>query len=335
MKTQTEEVQMFRRILVTLDGSSFAEAALPAAVELARQSGGKLRLLTVQDPGWAYINELGWTFVDESAGDAARKAATRYMEETRARLEAQGATVSIAVRNGFTADEILHEADEFDADVIVMATHGRRPLRRFWLGSVASECARRASRPTLLIHPGGTKAAASLEPSVQRVVVPLDGSVFSERAVPSGLELSILFGCPLVLMHVVYDLTVADAEFFPQTIAETERILDHERAGALAYLDKVASPIRAWGLEVTTCARTAGEAAPVIVAEAGSDMIVMATHARTGLGRVFMGSVTDAVVRSAVGSVLVIPPSSSPSRARPNSSISGSDERRAIEAVGG
>jgi nucleotide-binding universal stress UspA family protein len=52
----------------------------------------------------------------------------------------------------------------------------------------------------------------------------------------------------------------------------------------------------------------APEVAPAIVAEAAGDTIVMATHARTGLGRVFMGSVTDGVVRSAAGAVLLIPP---------------------------
>jgi nucleotide-binding universal stress UspA family protein len=299
---------VFRRILVTLDGSRFAEAALPAALELARKAPGQIRLLTVQDPGWAFGNEAGWRFEDEGATETARKSARRYIEDVRERIEPLCPQVTTVVREGYTSDEILDEADAFGADVLVMATHGRGPIARLWLGSVASACARKARRPTLLIHPMNAGSLEGAESVIRRIVVPLDGSELSERALGRGTELAMLFRCPLELVRVVPAPWVADPEFFPRDVAQAEAALEKQLAAAVRYLDRKGAAARAWGVEVSTQAVAAVDAGPAIVEAAGGDAIVMTTRARTGFDLALMGSVADAVVRAATGPVLVIPP---------------------------
>ena len=138
---------MFARILVPLDGSAFSEAALPYAIGLARKTRGQVRLLSVHDEGWS--------LVDGEWGGALR-ARARYLDEQRDRAGHFVSDVTTAGREGAVAEQILSEADDFGADLIVMATHGRGPVGRFWLGSVAHRCVRTAHRCLLLVRPSAT-----------------------------------------------------------------------------------------------------------------------------------------------------------------------------------
>lgn len=300
---------MVRRILVTLDGSEFAEAALPAAAGIARKCVGQLRLLSVQDSGWALVNGE-WR-------DAGRGEARRYLQRTAELVGPTGPDLSTRVREGYVADEILLEADEFGADLIVMATHGRGPLSRFWLGSVANQVVRRAHRPVLLVRPrapGAPRRAGAL--AVRRVVVPLDGSNLAEAALTPAMELADRFGSPMTLLRIVQEHAAPMSALIPETFDLNARMVGESGVEASADLQRLAGWMREWGIEPVLDVRVRAEMAPAIVEAAAGDLIVMATHARTGLNRAFLGSVTDEVIRSATGPVLVIPPE--PKRAEQN-----------------
>ena len=68
------------------------------------------------------------------------------------------------------------------ADLIVMTTHGRGPLSRFWLGSVADELVRRATTPILVVRPQEKPAIFQAEAVIRHILVPLDGSALAEQA---------------------------------------------------------------------------------------------------------------------------------------------------------
>jgi nucleotide-binding universal stress UspA family protein len=291
---------MFRRILVTLDGSDFGEAALPAAVGLARTCGAQLRLLSVHDSGWGHPDG-GWADVRSDAG--------RYLERTRALLAPLHPAVSTSLREGFVPDEILNEARDFSADLIVMATHGRGPISRFWLGSVAGHCLRRAHRPLLLVRPHGRGTPARDGAlAVRRVVVPLNGSELAERALIYALQLADLFGSPLALVRVVQEHAMFETEMIPETRQTNAEMLEDAQLAAQAYLEGIVERVGEWGFTPATVVAVDDQVARAVLSHAGADLLVMATHARTGLDRAFLGSVTDAVVRSSAGPVLVIPP---------------------------
>ena len=307
---------MFRRILVALDGSPFAEAALPAALGLARRSNAEVRLVTVRDFGLPPPGELGASSRAGLTERAIQDEAQRYLEALGEELERSWPRISSILRLGEPAEEIVREADAFRADALVMATHSHGPLTRSWLGSVATECLHRANRPVLLVHPHARRDPERWDADVRRVVVPLDGSELAERALGPAIELANLHGCPITLLRAIHQLSVADPEFFPDRVATTDRLVTLDRSDAQAYLDEIARPLRDWGLEVGTSVAAGPSTAGAIVDEAGSDLLVMATHSRTGFRRAFLGSVAEAVVRAAPGPMLVIPPSPPEPRSR-------------------
>lgn len=143
-----------QRILVPLDGSFFAEAALPPAVELARALKAPLVLLRVV-PGNA-PRRLEWAARDEFAPEppASRGGhATSYLAAQAKALRQGGLTVDTVQRVGSPADAILEEADS--TSLMVMSTHGRSGLQRLLAGSTALTVLRQSVSPILLIRPHG------------------------------------------------------------------------------------------------------------------------------------------------------------------------------------
>jgi nucleotide-binding universal stress UspA family protein len=292
---------MFRRILVTLDGSEFGEAAIPAAVGIARSSAAKLDLVSVQD--------VEWSMLRGESGEAGRGRVHRYLAGVKDRVAPIVPDVSVNVCEGHVVDEVLRAADDFGADLIVMATHGRGALSRFWLGSVAHQMIRRAYRPVLLVRPrelGAESRAGSL--AVERVVVPLDGSRLAEAALRPALEIAGLFRSGVTLLRVVPEQQAPTSDLIPATFDVNAQMVSESREEASAYLDRLAARLRERGVQPDLAVPVRGQTADAILEAAGDGLIVMATHARTGLNRAFLGSVADSVVRSATGPVLVVPP---------------------------
>ncbi|MBI4507043.1 MAG: universal stress protein [Chloroflexi bacterium] len=142
-----------QRILVPLDGSAFAEVALPHAVALAKQTGASLTLLSVLAPLPPAVLPQG-TYLDWPKMQRDLHAETRsYLDGVRQRVAAEGLVVGVDLREGDAAGAIVDTAQALRADVIVMATHGRSGLGRWTLGSVADRVVRSARMPVLLIRP--------------------------------------------------------------------------------------------------------------------------------------------------------------------------------------
>src|SRR5689334_12972920 len=121
---------MYQRILVPLDGSEHATAALTHALGLARALSATLVLLHVRDP---------------RQGSA--EAAQRFLEFTRREHAQAGVAIELAVRAGPVGEAIIRAAKEERADLIAMATHGRSGLQRAVYGSVAEQVLRSSATP--------------------------------------------------------------------------------------------------------------------------------------------------------------------------------------------
>jgi nucleotide-binding universal stress UspA family protein len=143
------------RILVPLDGSAVAEAALRPAVDLARQAGATLILLRAAE---AHAGPMGDVV---EAQVAVMREAEEYLAAARARVLAAGvAGVEVSAWYGPPAEAIVEAARHRHADLIVMASHGRSGVARLVLGSVAASVVRATAVPILLIRAEG----APLEP---------------------------------------------------------------------------------------------------------------------------------------------------------------------------
>lgn len=142
----------YRKILVCLDGSPLAEAALPHAQMLASDEQAELILLRISanpaaefsfsDPGLA--NSL----IQEMEAEA-----LAYMQSARAKLQRAGFRTSFLICQGPIAETILKTAAENHVDVIVMSTHGRSGVQRWLLGSVADRVVTHSNIPVMLIRP--------------------------------------------------------------------------------------------------------------------------------------------------------------------------------------
>ena len=156
---------MYERILIPLDGSKVGEAALPMIEELisrfSPQMGVEVILLQVvaQLSHWVVAGETGARIpYTEKEMELLRKEAQDYLDKSGEGLRSRGARVRTEIRFGNPADEIIKSADEINADLIAMSTHGRSGLSRWAFGSVTEKVLRAGSRPMLTVRaPQGTQ----------------------------------------------------------------------------------------------------------------------------------------------------------------------------------
>jgi nucleotide-binding universal stress UspA family protein len=143
---------MYNKILVPLDGSEFAEAALPHARALAQCTGAEIILLrVVRQSVRAYAAPdplLYNSFQEDTVAECAD-----YLELVAADLKAAGHKVATETGTGPVAETILEFAEGLGADLIAMSTHGRSGLARWFIGSTADKVMRAATLPVLLTRP--------------------------------------------------------------------------------------------------------------------------------------------------------------------------------------
>jgi nucleotide-binding universal stress UspA family protein len=140
---------MYRRILVPTDGSPAAIRAVEHAFALAREYGATIHALYVVDDSSGGVGLMG---ADQpSALEVRREEGQKALGEIEEREEAGDVEVVTAVRQGVPEAAIRAYADEVDADLLVMCSHGRSGVSRFLYGSVTEDVVRKGDRPVLVL----------------------------------------------------------------------------------------------------------------------------------------------------------------------------------------
>jgi len=142
---------MFQKILVTLDGSEFAERALGPAAQIAKEFHSKITLLRIPVIEAQVAAPYGIGLPSEPDVKRSHDEAESYLYSIQMRLLGSGVAARTEVVSGVPADVILDVAEAERIDLIVMSTHGRSGLSRLFYGSVAESVLRGASIPVLLI----------------------------------------------------------------------------------------------------------------------------------------------------------------------------------------
>ena len=146
---------MYKRILAAVDGSRGARLALDEAIKIAKASGAEIVAVFVVEHAPQLV-DVGAVYMPEQGADAARvDAATAALDEARELLREHGvggAARAIDAYGDGIAQVLARAADECEADLIVMGTHGRQGMRRMLLGSVAEALLRKAHMPVLLVR---------------------------------------------------------------------------------------------------------------------------------------------------------------------------------------
>lgn len=158
---------MYGRVVVAVDGSETAEAVLPAVESLAGALGAELVLLRVVPPISAVEAMAAAGVVAPEVFFMRALEAKRYLTDLAARAGGRGLRVRTALRHGSPAPEIVAAAIGEQADLIAMATHGRRGFERLVLGSVAEAVLRTAPMPVLLVRVAEREDAEIPSPAVE------------------------------------------------------------------------------------------------------------------------------------------------------------------------
>jgi nucleotide-binding universal stress UspA family protein len=303
---------MIGSILVPLDGSEFGEHALPMAAELAHRAGATIHLVHVHES-----DRLAGVALHDLLDQHMRDTERVYLDEVAQRVRA---AVPIAVETALIDGPVPATLREYTAthlvSLVVMSTHGRGALGRFWLGSVADELMRELPVPVLLIRPGEGKPDLVHRPQVKSILVPLDGSLFAEKVLEPALALGQLFDAEYTLVRVnspiirpAYLPDGGSALGLANNTMEQIRILHREfQEEAQRYLDTEKAHLAERGLCVHTRMVFDEEPAAGVLRAAKdrhADLIAVETHARRGLSRLWLGSVAEKLVRAGNVPILV------------------------------
>jgi nucleotide-binding universal stress UspA family protein len=287
--------RMFERILVPLDGSENAEMVFPYCADLASKFASTVILATVSESATLDIDHLYHTYLKH-----ARK---KMRQHLRAWMAPETVTLQSEVLSGDPAHEILRIAEDKDAGLILLASHGSSAEGPWLLGHIAAKVLRATERPVMLIRERATQAALEQRELLRRILVPLDGSKIGEAALCYAVVLAKKAAAEITLIEIFEPVSTVGATGISCSAREDESV----RKSLLSYLNHVAEPIKNDGLKVST-AVLFGNAASKIMEYAeknGIDLIAVSTHGRSGLGRWVFGSVTDKILHTGNVAVLV------------------------------
>jgi nucleotide-binding universal stress UspA family protein len=297
---------MFEHLLVPLDGSRLAEAALPAAALLSKTLGAWVTLIHVIERG-APQQVHGERHLSDPAE------ASAYLDEVASRAFSPGVHVEQHVHTTEVTDVargIVEHADELEPDLIVMSTHGQGGLRTWLLGSIAQQVIALGVTPVLLIQPDG--AAATPAFACRRLLVPLDGNADHEQGLAVAAGLAQACAADLHLLMVVPTVGAlqgehgAAARLLPTA---TSAWLNMSEEAARAYLHAKAIDMQAQGLPMTTevCRGDPAGTIARTVQRVHADVVVMGTHGKRGIDAFWSGSVAAQVSSRLRVPLLLVP----------------------------
>lgn len=291
-------MKAFSKILVPVDFSKPADAAIDTAIEIASHYDASITLMNVFEP-------VALAFPDDPSFYAA-PITSDVMGDLRKALEkkqdaalAKGAKrVTIAQSHGNPPAAIKDFAEAGGYDLIVMGTLGRTGLSHFLIGSVAERVVRAAPCAVLTVREVGKPFS--------KILVPTDFSAGAQAALDVAIELAARWHASITLVNVfepiAYAVPTASGIYASLPL---DRMIEDQTAA----LDKIRQRALGQGAQqVEVAPRTGRPPAEIceLARSGGFDLIAMGTHGRSGFAHMLIGSVAERVVRTAPCAVLTI-----------------------------
>lgn len=298
------------KILAAIDGSAQSEAALDALGSFKWAAGTEIVLYTVLKPA-----DSGLPFGRKATGDLPANAATASTNETLERMATEleqklpGCRVTYRVAHGEAKGQILEGAKEKGADMILMGSRGHRGMELMLLGSVSQAVLMQGQCPVVIVK--SEAESPSLAAGFKNVLITVDNSPYSRAALNWVKTLTWPAETRFKLMTVVAPLTDSFTSAESAVSAGSlSREHDSLHAMARAELEEMAADlVNHVGQGKLTTQVGEGDPREVILHVAaawGADLIVMGSHGRTGLTKLFLGSVSHAVAVHGYCSVAII-----------------------------
>jgi len=298
-------MRTIRSILVPVDGSQASVPAVDFAIGLAKGVGAEITFCHSVDLTGAIAQcstPYGVTDVAPIL-EGLEEESKEVLATVAARAIAGAVPATTIELAGPSVSAIVDAAHERHADAIVMGTHGRRGLNRFFLGSTADGVLRRADVPVFVVSGNGANEPRA---PFRRIAVAIDDSDPADLALEFALDLAQPATTSLVFVHAV-DVrrlyALASAEHAMAAIAQ-------ERSAMRALLAKAAARAQERGIqsEAFILEGDPVESLLEFVRAQKVDVIAIGTHGRRGVRRLLLGSVAEGIVRASPAPVVVLRP---------------------------
>lgn len=290
---------MLQRVLVPIDGSSHAEAAIAYAESLLAPEGEMIlhRVVPVPEPVTALIPKTQ-SASREEVREWWRERARSDFELARKQVTIDAGRVRELVTEGDPATEITKLAAEENVDFIAMATHGRGAVGQLVFGSVANRVSRVTPVPLLLVRPTDSTPR---RPNHQRIVLPYDGSELATEAFPLAVALSKQLDLPIHLIEAVYEPATAA----PDSIMS--EVVHAAEDAATEDLTRAKTQLQEMGVKPTWEVVIGSPFHAISLATRPGDILIVTSHGRTGVHRWLLGSVAEKLVQQATVPVILVP----------------------------
>jgi len=226
-----------KSILFATDFSSSSEKTVQHALAIARHYRSRFCMAHV-------ISSVGFAIAGPEAVETATEAAWRDAARWENRLAESGAFGAIPhkafILRGKIWDELERVIQQEQIDLIVIATHGRRGLKKMVLGSVAEEIYRRASCPVLTVGPYASDTPAPEDTLPGPLLFATDFGEASGHAFPYAVTFANEYRVPLILLHVVPEVPLPEGPHWHMA-GDIMRLRENARAVTLERLHKMAS----------------------------------------------------------------------------------------------
>jgi nucleotide-binding universal stress UspA family protein len=308
---------MFKRLVVPLDGSELAEIALPYAEEMARHFGSEIILVNVRTPAEEIDHPEHRAYLTKMVATTEQNIKKSLDTPTGEKVKVTSAIIGEPGLFTHPAEHILDYADKENANLIVMATHGRSGISRLALGDMANNIARGFKRcPVLLVRAKG-KTAKSVH--IDKILVPLDGSVQGEAVLPYVVYIASKLKNSVILLNVVemhyhlYSYNEPAAYYGAAGIVKvpySEEEMKPIIAVAERYIKSVNDKLIKEGVRADYELRIGSAGEEIIRAEENlhPDIVAMSTHGHSGFGRFDHGSIADKVLHAGITPLLLVRP---------------------------
>ena len=297
---------MLNKILAPLDGSTFAECAVPHLLAIAQVYSASVTLLRVLEPsrteGVQYTDPLGWQI--------SRTEAELYLDNLVASVQHAGLQAQKVLLEGSAAERIIEYAQTNEIDVVCLTDHGQGGLDPWGISSTTHKII--YSAPTSLMLIRATESVEDHVPSghYQQILVPLDGSLRAESVLPIVISLASYHNSKIHLAHSVSSPEMARRT--PPTPEEADlatQVVERNREEAAHYLEQIRSRLLAQNLEIEihlVVAETNASALHDLAEQLGIDLVVINAHGYTGHAHFPYGSMVENLISYGKTSLLIL-----------------------------
>jgi nucleotide-binding universal stress UspA family protein len=306
--TRAQQWAGFRSVLCPIDFSDDSRLALQYAAAIARRSGGRLRVLYVNDPllvAAAAVGTRNRTIVKDSA-----RGLQNFVDATLPPASRGPLALKVRAAVGSPADEIIKAATREPSDLIVVGTHGLTGASRLLLGSTTLSVLQHTAVPVLAVPRAGEHLVAGPGPSWpgERIVAALELERHAERNADVAGRIAEWFGSSLLLVHVVSGIVAPlwlDVDLSAHDRIRLAKAEQHLKTLSVRSQRFVPTAAR------VVCGNIADEIAAVTATER-TELLVTALHDRRGWFGARRGSISYHVLAHATTPVLACPPNWQP-----------------------